>query len=181
MRECDAIMEKLRIYKVTDHYIRFLSSRDLRVQYNKGNRRPYVGVVLTVGGFKYFVPMESPRENHKNIKRGKHILPLDGGNYGQLGFNNMVPVHKDALISYNIDDEPDENYRELLKRQATICNRMKADILDRAHRTYYDVTTKKNKFLISISCDFKKLEAACKRYRKDYKPNKNRPGDSSGL
>ena len=167
-------MESLRIYKVSDHYIRFLSSRDSKVQYNKGTRRPYVGVVLNVGGFKYFVPMESPKANHKSIKPGKHILPLDGGNYGQLGFNNMVPVHKDALIEYDINSETDEAYRDLLKRQATICNRMKADILDRAHRTYFDVVNKKNKFLMGISCDFKKLEMACKSYDKDFKPKKKK-------
>ena len=46
-----------------------------------------------------------------------------------MGFNNMLPVHKDALIELNIDAEPDRKYRELLKRQAALCNRMKADIL----------------------------------------------------
>lgn len=167
-------MENLRIYRISDHYIRFLRGKDSKVQYNKGNRRPYVGVVLKVGGCQYFVPMESPKENHKNIKPGKHILRLDGGSYGQLGFNNMVPVHKDALILFDINAEPDEAYRELLKRQATICNRMKADILDRAHRTYFDVVNQKNKFLMSISCDFKALEAACKSYNKDYKPKKKK-------
>ncbi len=167
-------MEKLRIYKVSDHYIRFLRSRDTKVQYNKGNRRPYVGVVLEVGGYRYFVPMESPKPNHKNIKPGKHILPLGGGAYGQLGFNNMVPVHKDALIEFDIDAEPDEAYRDLLKRQAAICNRMKADILDHAYRTYFDVVNQKNKFLMGISCDFRALEAACKIYRKDYQPKKKK-------
>ena len=85
-------MEKLRIYRVTDKYIRFLSSRDSRVQFNKNARRPYVGVVLLVGGYRYFVPMESPKPSHANIKSGMHILKLSGGSLGMLGFNNMVPV-----------------------------------------------------------------------------------------
>ena len=76
-----------------------------------------------------------------------------------LGFNNMVPVHKDALIEFDFNAEPDEKYRELLKRQASLCNRIKADIL----------VNNKNKFLVSISCDFKKLETACKLYNKDNK------------
>lgn len=165
-------MENLRIYRVEDRYIRFLSTRDSKVQYNKGNRRPYVGVVLHVGGFQYFVPMESPKENHKNIKSGKHIIKLADGQYGMLGFNNMVPVHKDALIPFDIEKEPDQKYRELLRRQATICNRMKADILDHASRTYYDVVNNKNKFLVRISCNFKMLERACREYKKDYRPAK---------
>lgn len=161
-------MESLRIYRISEQYIRFLNSRDSKVQYNKGVRRPYVGVVFSFGGFKYFVPMESPKPNHANIKPGKHIIKLAGGKYGMLGFNNMVPVHKDALIEFDFDMEPDEKYRELLKRQASLCNRIKADILNHAQMTYFDVVNNKNKFLVGISCDFKKLETACKQYNKDY-------------
>lgn len=167
-------MENLRIYRISDQYIRFLSSWDSKVQYNKGARRPYVGVVFNFGGFKYFVPMESPKPNHANIKPGKHIIKLDGGRYGMLGFNNMVPVHKDALVQFDIDAEPDKKYRELLKRQASLCNRMKADILDHAQMTYFDVVNNKNKFLVGISCDFKKLEKACKLYKKDYRPKQKK-------
>ena len=158
-------MESLQIYRIDDRYIRYLWKKDNRVQYNKGNRRPYVGVVLHVGGFKYFVPMESPKDNHVNIKSGKHIMKLDDGRLGLLGFNNMVPVHKDALIEFDIDAEPDEGYRELLRRQSYICNRKKADILDHASKTYYDVVNNKNKFLVRISCNFNILEKACKEYR----------------
>ena len=167
-------MESLRIYRVTDHYMAYLNRRDHKVQYNKGSRRPYVGVVFTFGGFKYFVPMESPKLNHAKIKPGKHIMKLDGGRYGILGFNNMIPVHRDALVEFNIDAEPDRKYCELLKRQAWLCNRMKAEILNHAQMTYFDVVTGKNKFLMGISCDFKKLESACKLYNKDYKSDKKK-------
>ena len=167
-------MENLRIYRVSDHYIRFLHSRDEKVPFNKSARRPYVGIVFKIGGHNYFVPMESPKPNHANIKPGKHIMKLDGGRYGLLGFNNMIPVHKDALLSVDIDAEPDVKYRELLKRQATICNRHKADILDRAQKTYFDVVNDENKFLVRISCDFKKLESACSAYNKDFKPKQSK-------
>lgn len=163
-------MKNLRIYKVDSKYINYLHSKDDKVQYNKGARRPYVGIVFEFGGFQYFVPMESPKPNHANIKPGKHIMLLNDGIYGLLGFNNMIPVHKDALIDFDISAEPDEKYRNLLERQALICNRKKADILDHAQKTYFDVVNEKNKFLMSISCDFKKLELACKTYNKDFKP-----------
>lgn len=71
-------METLKIYRISDKYIRFLKSRDTRVQDNKNRRRPYVGVVLYVGEFRYFVPMESPKPNHAKIKAGKHIMKLAG-------------------------------------------------------------------------------------------------------
>lgn len=161
-------MENLRIYKVKDGYIRYLHSRDPKVQYNKGAQRPYVGVVLKVGRFSYFVPMESPKLNHAKIKNGKHILKLDNGKYGLLGFNNMIPVHKNALIEFDIAKEENEKYKRLLQRQAEICNRKKADIVNRANLTYIDVISKENDFLVKISCDFKKLERACKQYNPNY-------------
>ncbi len=166
-------MESLKLYRVKDAYVRYLNSRDNRVQYNKNARRPYVGIVFTFGSFKYFVPMESPKPNHLNIKNGKHLLKLKNGEYGLLGFNNMIPVHKTALIEFDINNEDDEKYKRLLQRQIVVCNRRKADILNHAQMTYFDVVTKKNKFLVGISCDFRKLEKACKEYNKDYKPPKH--------
>ena len=158
-------MENLKIYRISDHYIRFLRSRDKKVQDNKNRKRPYVGIVLHVGEYQYFVPLESPKPNHARMKPGKHLIKLDGGNLGLMGFNNMVPVPEQALIDFDIRQEPDEDYRNLLQRQALLCNKMKADIFSSASRTYYDVVNKKNSFLVGISCDFKKLEKACREYR----------------
>ena len=84
--------ERLRIFRVHDGYIRFMHTIDNRVQYNKNERRPYVGVVLNVNGHRYFVPMESPKPNHKKMRNAIHIMRLDGGKYGLLGFNNMIPA-----------------------------------------------------------------------------------------
>ncbi len=166
-------MRTLRIYKVEDKYIRYLHSRDNKVQYNKGAKRPYVGVVFDFAGYRYFVPMESPKPNHATIKPGKHIMRLDGGRYGLLGFNNMIPVPQSALIEYDINAEKDVKYRALLQRQIALCNRMKADILNHAQMTYFDVVSGKNKFLVSISCDFKVLEKASKQYQPTYVPKNN--------
>lgn len=157
-------MESLRIYRVEEKYIRFLKSRDSKVQDNKGRRRPYVGVVLFVGSYKYFVPMESPKPNHVNIKPGRHIMKLDDGKLGLLGFNNMIPVPDSALIVFDINNEPDLKYAELLRRQASYINRNKAAVLSHASSTYYHVVNKKTEFLRRVCCDFVKLEKACDQY-----------------
>lgn len=158
-------MESLKLYRVSDKYVRFLKSRDSRVQDNKNRRRPYVGIVLFVGDFRYFVPMESPKPNHENIKPGRHIMKLDSGKLGLLGFNNMIPVPEAAIIPFDIDVESDSKYAELLRRQASYINRHKADVLNHASQTYYSAVNTRNKFLLKICCDFKKLESACKQYR----------------
>ena len=159
-------MKNLQIYKISEEYIKYLHSKDSKVQYNKSAKRPYVGIVFHFAGFNYFVPMESPKPNHSKIKAGKHILKIKNGTYGLLGFNNMIPVHKDALIEFDIAREKDVKYRTLLLRQIDCCNRMKADIMNHAQMTYFDVVTGKNKFLIRIPCDFKKLEKACKQFKR---------------
>lgn len=164
-------METLRIYRISDRYIRYLKTRDDRVQDNKGRRRPYVGVVLYVGQYRYFVPMESPKPNHKKIKPGYHIMRIDDGRLGLLGFNNMIPVCDDALIDFDINAEPDSQYAELLRRQVSFLNRNKADVLNHASKTYYSVVNKRNAFLLKICCDFKKLEWACSRYDPNYRPS----------
>lgn len=157
-------MENLFVCRISDHYIRFMHSRDYRVPFNKGQRRPYVGVVLLVGEFRYFVPMESPKPNHEKMKPGKHYLKLSGGKLGLLGFNNMIPVHDAAIVRYNVEEEPDPKYRALLLNQIAQCNKHKADIMDRAAHTYFSVVNKGNAFLCKISCDFKALEQACAAY-----------------
>lgn len=157
-------METLRIYRIDDKYIHFLKSRDPRVQDNKDRRRPYVGVVLYVGSYRYFVPMESPKPNHEKIKSGRHLMKLDNGKLGLLGFNNMVPVPDSALISFDIDQEPDKQYAELLRRQVSYINKEKANVLNHASQTYYCVKKKNNEFLMRICCDFDALEKACKQY-----------------
>ena len=161
-------MKNLELFRIDDKYIRYLKGSDKRVQNNKNKRRPYVGVVLTVGSYNYFVPMESPKENHDNIKSGIHILKLDDGRLGLLGFNNMIPVHDSALISFNINDEEDEKYSELLKHQIQYINRKKADIYEHASRTYYKATKGNNQFLNKICCNFKKLEWACNKYNPNH-------------
>lgn len=162
-------MENLRLYRIDDKYIRYLKGSDSRVQNNKNKRRPYVGVVLIVSNYRYFVPMESPKPNHNNIKTGKHIMKLDEGRLGLLGFNNMIPVHDSALISFDIDQEEDKQYAELLKRQISYINRRKVDILDKASKTYFAATRGNNEFLSKVCCDFKKLERACNRYNPNFR------------
>lgn len=166
---CRRIMESLRLYRINSKYISYLRGTDKKVQLNKNAKRPYVGIVLYVGEFRYFAPLESPKYNHKKIKSGKHLLKIDSGNLGLIGFNNMIPIHDSALIEFDINSEPDIKYAELLKRQVTWINRNKATVYDHANKTYYAVVNNTNKFLVSISCNFKKLENACKGYIPNYK------------
>lgn len=157
-------MQNLYICHISEAYINYLHTFDCRVPFNKRQRRPYVGVVLRVGSYQYFVPMESPKPNHAKIRSGKHILKLSDGKLGLLGFNNMLPVPDAEIVPYNISSEPNVKYRNLLLNQLNCCNRQKADILDHAVQTYAAVASGRNSFLAKICCDFAALERACDQY-----------------
>ena len=157
-------MNALRIYRVTDHYIAFLHSRDSRVQFNKQTSRPYVGVVLHVGEFKYFVPMESPKPHHKKIKPGTHILKMDDGRLGLLGFNNMIPVRDDVLITFDIAEEPDADYSALLQNKHTFAIETKAKFSAKQHGHTMMLSTEKTNFLRQSAATLKNSKRPDKQF-----------------
>lgn len=161
-----------RFYHIEERYIRYLHSIDARVLFNKGERRPYVGVVLVVNNINYYVPLESPKPNHKNIKSGGPVMKLDDGKLGIMGFNNMIPVHPDCLIEFDFLKETDEKYRMLLFNQLRYCEKNRDLIQRRAQKVYNSVITGRIPFYRKACCDFAKLERKCRNYNPDYKPLK---------
>ena len=101
-------MTYFRFYHIKDEYVAYLYRLDRRVQYNKGARRPYVGVVLQIRDMNYYVPLESPKPNHAHVKSGGPILKMDDGKLGIMGFNNMIPVRMQQLIEFDIANEKDQ-------------------------------------------------------------------------
>ncbi len=157
-------MGKFRFYHIREDYIEYLHTIDYRVQMNKGERRPYIGVVLTLGEHEYYVPLESPKPNHMNIRSGGPVLKLDDGKLGIMGFNNMIPVKRSDLIEFDILSEPDERYKNLLLNQLNYCEKNKSVILARAKATYKKALDARNTFYRKVCCDFKRLERYCKKY-----------------
>lgn len=51
------------------------------------------------------------------MKNGKDFRKIQGGQYGAINFNNMIPVPESALILIDIKNEPDLKYRRLLQNQ----------------------------------------------------------------
>lgn len=129
-------MSAFRFYHVKEKYIRYLHSIDQRVLFNKGQHRPYVGIVLSINSFNYYVPLESPKANHANIKSGGPIMKLDGGKLGIMGFNNMIPVPPSSLIDFNILEVKDEKYKMLLLNQLRFCEKNRDLIINRAKKVY---------------------------------------------
>ena len=161
-------MNILKLYKIDINYIKYLYSFDNRVQYNPNKldnytaKRPYLGVVLNVKNFKYFVPLEHPRPSHQKMKNNTYILKIHNGKYGILGFNNMIPVKEKYLIDFDINNEQDK-YRQILISQYHFCNKHIKEIEEKAKATY--TKSQKNSFFRKVCCNFRLLEEKCMKYK----------------
>ena len=165
-------MGGFRFYHIQEKYINFLHSGDSRVQFNKGQRRPYVGIVLVINNIKYYVPLESPKPNHGKIRSGGPVLKLDEGRLGLMGFNNMIPVPDCALVYFDFNDVEDIKYRNLLINQLNYCNGIKEIIINRANTTYQKAVSGKVPLYNKVCCNYKKLEGMAVSYNPDYRHRK---------
>lgn len=107
----------MRFYHIKDSYISYLKQFDEKVAENKTESRPYVGVVMEIDDIKYYAPFTSPKPKHKKMKNGKDFRKINGGLYGAINFNNMIPVVDSALIEIDIAGVNDVQYRRLLQNQ----------------------------------------------------------------
>ena len=157
-------MARLKIYKVSDEYIEYLRSFDKTVSLNKENKRPYVGVVLDINDFKYFAPLTSPKEKHKTMKNTIDFMKIEGGKYGAINLNNMIPVNEGELISFDINVIEDIEYKKLLQNQFRYLRSKKDKIKENALNLYEKVVVKKDSVFIKRCSKFQELESVCKLF-----------------
>lgn len=98
----------MKLYAVTDEYINYLRRFDSKVYDNKEDERKvmrkYLGIVLTINQFNYYIPMSSPKKSdYKNNEIRKSIIPIIRivsneesrkipALKGTLRLSNMIPV-----------------------------------------------------------------------------------------
>lgn len=158
-------MEELLFYTVDKNYIKYLSEFEKHVSYNKdevGHSRPYLGIVLKIKNYEYFVPLYSYKEHYKKYKNNPSFFFVYDRKNNPLAiikFSAMIPVPKDVsvmmLLEYN---EQDDKYKNLIAAEYRYINSNKEEIYKRANKMYTAVTKHKNNFLKTIACNFNLLE-----------------------
>ena len=166
-------MEELLFYTVDRNYIKYLSRFEKHVSYNKdeiGHSRPYLGIVLRIEEFEYFVPLYSYKEHYGKYKNNPSFFFIYDRKKKPLAiikFSAMVPVPKyinvTSLLEYN---EQDKKYKSLISAEYRYINSNKEEIYKRANKMYMAVTKHKNNFLRTIACNFKLLEEKSLKYKK---------------
>lgn len=162
---------KLNLYSVSDKYIKYLMQYDKRIYDNKEEvrtyKRKYIGIVLTINGYNYYVPMSSPKRTdyldyEKKVIRPdtKTIIRLcDGGRlYGTLRISNMIPVPITELEPYIIANEKDQKYKQVVLGELRYINSNTDKILKYAQIVYNQKIKNINIGYIKSTVDFKLLE-----------------------
>lgn len=174
-------MEELLFYIIDRNYIKFLSKFEKHVSYNKdeiGHSIPYLGIVLRIENYEYFVPLYSYKEHYERYKNNPSFLFVYDRKSKPLAiikFSAMIPVPKHInvkkLLEYN---KQDKKYKDLISAEYRYINSNKEEIYKRANKMYIAVTKHKNNFLKTIACDFKLLEEKCLEYKKDIFQNETK-------
>ena len=149
----------LKFYKADEKYCDFLRITDKCVPYiqDDKNLRPFVGVLLTIGGLGYFAPLSSPKPKHKTMKNQVDFLKINGGEWGAINFNNMIPIHPSCLTAIDMkitmsDNKADVDYKRLLANQLSWCNSNRARIYEQAEKLYNAIVSKKARPELAKRC-----------------------------
>jgi protein AbiQ len=159
-------------FRVSDVYISFLHGIDAKVYFNKSDRntRPYVGVVLEVGGQKYFAPLTSYKPKQDAFKASDprffkiHEKGVPTNKLGMIALNNMIPVIDTQITRIEFSAQP-ERYRRMLLLQRAYLLSNQEHVRERAHKLYELITIRKHAYYSRYCCDFSLLEAKHKDFK----------------
>ena len=174
-------MEEFKLYSVSDRYIEWLRKDIPNVYSNKINSRThtrkYLGVVLQIGKYKYYIPMSSPKGsdyqtagNDKVIK--KSIVPIirivvkNAAGVkelkGTLRISHMIPVPESELTLYDLTNESEGAYKDLVQNEIIFIRKNREKIAANAKRMYNqkaanDITAG----YVKSALDYQALEQLC--------------------
>jgi protein AbiQ len=140
------------IFSVDTKYVNYLQSFESHVYSNDDpsylQSRKYVGFVMEIHGWKYYIPFSSPKSGDFNLDMTVKesslgiIRMIDQADitkkisYGTLRISNMIPVPDSCLIPYDVNKEKNLKYRMLLLNQISYIKLNEGDIARRAKTLY---------------------------------------------
>lgn len=155
----------MKICRIKEKYINFLRKYDDKVLFNKNETRPYIGVLFNIGEIKYFAPLSSPKNKFLHMKNYIDFIKIDNGRLGAINLNNMIPVVKDAILDFKINEVCDKEYKNLLYNQLSYINSNSNLIIKNATNLYNKVNNFNSR--VKDRCiNFKLLEEKIKEYSK---------------
>lgn len=175
-------------YTVDSNYLEYLNRVDSEVYYNPSYRsstKPFVGIIVCVNKYKYFIPISSAKEKHRNWKNvsNEHFLiyevisndiNIDADIYkyysenekmhilALLDIKKMIPVPEGHYKRIEFKELRDSRYRDLFQKEYAFCLSIKSKLISKVKTLY-----KKQKdtgIVRRANCNFLVLEKAMKSW-----------------
>lgn len=179
-------MEELKIYSISDEYINYLRQRNPNVYSNKADNRThtrkYVGVVIEMAGYKYYIPMSSPKDTDYQVAGTKKVIkksivPIvrmviknskgEKELKGTLRISHMIPVPENELELFDLDNENDLEYKDLVQNEVIFIRKHREKIIANAQLLYKQKKSNNRTVgYVNSALDFSALEKLCDEYRK---------------
>lgn len=170
----------MKLYSISDEYISFLRKSYPRIYSNKEesrvHTRKYLGAVIEISGYNYYIPLSSPKFEHDYVEiDGKRtirksslivirITEGEGDNEelkGTLQIGTMIPVPSSELVNYNVDEEKDVNYRNLIWSELEFIRKNEKKIIKNASILYKKKAEGCKEKVVEFCLDFKGVEKQC--------------------
>lgn len=170
---------KLRWYIADKEYIKYLKNFDEKVEnidYNT-KLKPYIGILITINEFNYYVPISSPKEKHYKMKEDMDFIKIIKNNkiIGVLNLNNMIPIldsnvkelkYKEIEKYRSFDNEKEKKlYISFLSFELTLINENMTKIKKNAMKLYNEKIKNPESSISKRCCDFKLLEEVSVIYK----------------
>lgn len=183
----------MKWYVASKDYINYLHEFDSKVENinYSGRLKPYLGIILAVGNYSYYVPASSPKAKHEKMKNGKDFFKVEDEKSGKLlavlNLNNMIPIPNGYIEKLSYDDiehyrsfdsqQAKEQYTILLQKELSFINRNASVIMKKACklRNHYIMCPDDN--LSARCCNFTLLEQKCEEYEHVYTVHQTRTLD----
>ena len=160
---------------------------------SRTHTRKYLGVVLQIGQYHYYVPMSSPKDSDyqiagKNKVIKKSIVPIirivvkniDGEKElkGTLRISHMIPVPASELELYDLENgyyisqehcswAPHSTYKDLVHNEMIFIRKHREKIISNAKVMYKQKASNDTTAgYVKSALDFQALEELCDRYEK---------------
>lgn len=89
-------------YVVNKEYVTHLHKYDNKVENidYKNKIKPYIGIVLNINNYEYYVPISSAKQKHYKLRNQIDLYKIEREEeiLGVLNINNMISIREDAAI-----------------------------------------------------------------------------------
>lgn len=167
--------DRLNFYIIKDEYIEYISQYDNHIAYNKGNKRPYIGIVLFIEQYLYFAPMFSPKPQHSKYKDNLSFFRMFGDKektdyLGLIRFADMIPVPTSEILQLNPKNNKSDYNMLLIKQYNYINKNENRDIIRKRAKELHEIVingkkSKTTNFYRNLCCNFKILQEKSLLYK----------------